>query len=55
MDCSTPGFPVHLHLPEMGMMLKLMPIEVVMPSNHLILSSPSPPAFSLSHHQGLLQ
>ena len=27
--------------------LKLMSIESVMPSSHLILSSPSPPAFSL--------
>ena len=29
-------------------LFKLMSIESVMPSNHLILSSPSPPAFSLS-------
>ena len=35
-------------------MLKLMSIALVMPSNHLILSSPSP-AFSLSQHQGLFQ
>ena len=35
--------------------LKLISIELVMPSNHLILSSPSPPAFSLSQHQGLFQ
>ena len=35
-------------------LLKLMSIESVMPSNHLIpLSSPSPPAFNLSQHQGL--
>ena len=34
MDCSTPGFPVLHYLPEM---LKLMSIESVMPSNHLIL------------------
>ena len=35
-------------------LLKLMSIESVIPSNHLILlSSPSPPAFSLSQHQGL--
>ena len=26
--------------------------EFMMPSNHLIPSSPSPPAFNLSHHQG---
>ena len=34
-------------------LLQLMSIELVMPSNHLILSSPTPPAFSLSQHQGL--
>ena len=32
-----------------------MSIESVMPSNHLILSSPSPPALSLSQHQCLFQ
>ena len=34
MDCSTPGLPVHHRAPEL---LKLMSIELVMPSNHLIL------------------
>ena len=34
---------------------RLMSIELVMPSTHLILSSPSPPAFNLSQHQGLFQ
>ena len=35
---------------------KLMSIELVMPSNHLILlSSPSPPALNLSQHQGLFK
>ena len=33
-------------------LLKLMSIVLVMPSNHLILSSPSP-TFNLSQHQGL--
>ena len=37
MDCSTPGFPVLHHLPEL---LKLMSIESVVPSNHLILYCP---------------
>ena len=37
MDCSMPGFPVHHQLPEL---LKLMSIESVMPSNHLILCYP---------------
>ena len=36
-DCSTPGFPVLHQLPSL---LKLMPIELVMPSNHLILCHP---------------
>ena len=37
MDCIWPGFPVHHHLPSL---LKLMSIELVMPSNHLILCCP---------------
>ena len=36
-DCSTPGFPVLHHLLEL---LKLMSIESVMPSKHLILCHP---------------
>ena len=35
--------------------LKLTSIESVVPSSHLILSSPSPPALNLSQHQGLFQ
>ena len=46
MDCSTPGYPVFTISQSL---LKLMFIESVMPSNHLI----PPPAFNLSHHQGL--
>ena len=37
MDCSTPGLPVHHQLRSLP---KLMSIESVMPSNHLILSRP---------------
>ena len=37
MDCSTPGLPVH-H--QSQSLLKLMSIESVMPSNHLILCHP---------------
>ena len=37
MDYSTPGFPVHHQLLEL---LKLMSIESVMPSSHLILCHP---------------
>ena len=33
-------------------LLKLMSTELVMPSDHFILSPPSPPAFNLSQHQG---
>ena len=37
-------------------LLKLMSIESVMPSNHLIICRPpSPPTFNLSQHQGLFQ
>ena len=39
-------------------LFKFKSIELVMPSNHLVLchlSSPSPPAFNLSQHQGLFQ
>ena len=38
MDCSTPGLLIHHQLLEFT--LKLMPIESVMPSNHLILCRP---------------
>ena len=38
MDCSTPGFPIHLT--NSWSLLKLMSIESVMPSNHLILCHP---------------
>ena len=37
MDCSTPGFPV---ITNSRSLLKLMSIESVMPSNHLILCHP---------------
>ena len=36
-------------------LLKLMSIESMMPSNLLILSSPSPPTFNLFQHQGLFK
>ena len=50
MSCSTPGFPVLQYLPEL---LKLMSIESMIPSNHLILCCPLlllPSIFS--QHQG---
>ena len=36
-DCSTPGFPVLHHLPEL---VRFMSIELMMPSSHLILCHP---------------
>ena len=36
-------------------LLKLMSMESVMPSNHLILCRPPSPGFNLSQHQGLFQ
>ena len=39
MGCSTPGFPVHHQLLEFT---QLVSIELVMPSNHLILCHPLP-------------
>ena len=50
MDCIMPGSSV-LHY-----LLKSAQIhESVMPSNHLALCRPFPPALSLSQHQGLFQ
>ena len=37
MDCRTPGFPLYHQLPELA---QTMSIELVMPSNHLILYHP---------------
>ena len=37
MDCCTPGFPVHHQLPKLS---QTMSIELVMPSNHLVLCCP---------------
>ena len=53
MDLSTLGFPVHHQLPEF-MQTHIHQIgNAIQPSHPL--SSPSPPAFNLSQHQGLLQ
>ena len=50
-DCSTPGFPVLHHLPEFAQSHAHWVSDAIQPSHPL--SSPSPPAFSLSQHQGL--
>ena len=53
MDCSTPGFPVHHQLPEFTQTHVHQVGDVIQPSHPL--SSPSPPAFNLSQHQGLFK
>ena len=53
MDCSTPGFPVHHQLPETAQTHVRQVSDAIQPSH--LLSSPSPPAFNLSQHQGLFQ
>ena len=52
-NCSTPGFPVLHHLPEFAQTHIHWVSDAIQPSHPL--SPPSPPAFSLSQHQGLLQ
>ena len=52
-DCSTPGFPVLASLPELAQTHVHRIGEAIQPSHPL--SSPSPPAFNLSQHQGLFQ
>ena len=51
MDCSTPAFPVHHQLPEHNQTRVHHVSDAIQPSHPL--SSPSPPAFNLSQHQGL--
>ena len=53
MDCSTPGFPVLHHLPELAQTHVHRLSEVTQPS--LPLSPSSHPVFSLSQHQDLFQ
>ena len=53
MDCSTPGFPVHHQFPEHAQ----TPVHRIGDDVQLShpRSSPFPPAFNLSQHQGLFQ
>ena len=53
MNCSIPGFSVHHQLPEFTVIHVHWVSDAIQPS--YILSSPSPPAFNLSQHQGLFQ
>ena len=53
MDCSILGFPVLHHLQELAQTHVHSVGDAIQPSHPLL--SPSPPAFSLSQHQGLYQ
>ena len=53
MDCSAPGLPVHHQLLELTLTHVHRVGDAIQPSHRL--SSPSPPAFSLSQHQGLFK
>ena len=50
---STPGFPVHHQLLEFAQTHVHCASDALQPSHPL--SSPSPPVFNLSQHQGLFQ
>ena len=53
MDCSTPGLPVHRQLPEFTQTHVHWVNDAIQPSHPL--SSPFPPVFNLSPHQGLFK
>ena len=53
MDCSTLGLPVHHQFPEFTQTHVHLVGDAIQPSHPL--SSPSPPAFILSQHQGLFK
>ena len=52
-DCSTPGLPVYHQLPEFTQTHVHWVGDAIQPSPPL--SSPSPPTFNLSQHQGLFK
>ena len=51
--CSMPGLPVHHQLLELAQTHVHQISDAIQPYHPL--SSPSPPAFNLSQHQGLFQ
>ena len=53
MDCSMPGLPVHHQLLELAQ-THVRQVGDAIQSSHP-LSSPYPPTFNLSQHQGLFQ
>ena len=54
-DPCTAARQASLSITNSRSLLKLMSVELVMLSNHLILCPPSPLSFNLSQHQGLFQ
>ena len=53
MDCSMPGFPVNHQLQQLAQTHVHRFCDAIQPSHPL--SSPSPPVFNLSKHQGPFQ
>ena len=53
MNCNMPSLPVHYQLPELTQTYVHRVSNAIQPSHPL--SSPSPPAFNLSQHQGLFK
>ena len=53
MDCSMPGLPIHHQLPEFTQTHAYWVSDAIQPSHPL--SSPSPPTFNLSQHQGFFK
>ena len=53
MDCNMPGLPVHHQLPEFTQIHLHWVGDAIQPSHPP--SSPSPPTFNLSQHQGLFK
>ena len=53
MNHSTPGLPVHHQLPQFTQTHVYRVSDAIQPSHPL--SSPSPPTFNFSQHQGLFQ
>ena len=52
-DCSTPGFPVYHQCPELAQTHIHRVGDTIQPPHAL--SSPSPPTFNLSQHQGFFK
>ena len=53
MDCSTPSFPIHHQLLELAEIHIHWVSDAIQPSHPL--SSPFPPSFNISQHQGLFK